>query len=244
MEAGARLQSEGDIVVGGGIVGRDTLVASKASITTKFIQDATVHTGENLVVGRYIYNAFVRCRGMVTVHQGGAQRSGTIAGGRILAAQGIQASFAGSPSGTSTELVVGVDPTIEDSLHKCQRQLAQCQEDLDQLHRLLGLEEVTLTHLKSLLQRVTPQKRPKIAEYIRQWQQLNNTLKDIQARRSDLKETLIQPTLQAILSVKQIIYPGVKLRLGQHTTTVQLELGDTVLTQDNWDEQFALQAAA
>ena len=89
------------------------------------------------------FNATIRCQGMVSVRRGTGKRSGSIAGGQVLAARGIRASYAGSPNGTFTELVVGVDPFIEEALHKCQRDLVSCQKNMDRVHRQLGLEKIT-----------------------------------------------------------------------------------------------------
>ena len=244
VEAGAELRAEGDIVIGGGIVGDKTLAVAQRELRAKFVTEATVCTGGDLVVGSYLFGANVRSEGQVIVHQGSSQRSGTIAGGKVLAARGIQAGFAGSPNGTSTELIVGVDPSIEDSLRRCQQQLSTCQENLKRLHGLLGLEEITLPRLKYLLKSAAPQKRPELTKYIRQWQRLNKVVKAVRKQIDGLKENLAQPALQAMLTVDKIIYPGVKLRLGKRTAHVHLELKDTTLTPESWPEKLALDPAA
>ena len=244
VETGTNLDAGGDIIVGGGIVGAGTRVVARGSVTAKFIQNATVHTGRDLTVGSYIFNAVVRSEGTVAVNKGAGRSSGRIAGGQIIAAEGIQASFAGSPSGTITKLVVGIDPTAEESLRRCQIQLAKYREDLHHLHHLLGLEKVTLPRLKRLLRRTAPDKREQLAGYIYQWQKLDKTIRAMTARRTALQQNLTQPTPHARLAVNQIIYPGVKLQVGQHTAEVQLELKATDLTSDTWTEKLILQTAA
>lgn len=244
VEAGANLEAGGDVIVGGGIVGAATRVVARGSITAKFIQNATVHTGRDLTVGSYIFNAAVRSEQKVVVNQGTGRRSGIIVGGQVVAADGIQASFVGSPSGTITELVVGIDPTAEESLRRCQIQLAKCEKDLHRLHHLLGIEKVTLPRLKRLLRRTAPNKREQLAGYICQWQKLDKASRAMAARRTALQRNLTQPVPRARLAVNQIIYPGVKLQVGQHTAEVQLELKATDLTSDTWTEKFILQTAA
>lgn len=244
VEAGAQLHSEGDIIVSGGIVGDKTRAVAHGALTAKFIADATVRSGADLVIGSYIFGANVRSEGQVIVHQGGSRRSGTISGGKVLAAKGIKASFAGSPNGTSTELVVGVDPGIEESLRRCQQQLVACQENLKRLNNLLGLDEITVPRLKHLLQSAAPQKRPQLSQHIRQWQRLSKVAKAVRDQIKGLRENLAQPALQAILAVDKTIYPGVKLRLGERTAHVHLELNDTTLTPETWSEKLVLEPAA
>jgi len=244
IEAGARLQAKGDITVSGGIFGADSHVSAAGSVAARFIQDASVRAGEDLTVGSYIFNADVRSDGKVTVNQGTGRRSGIISGGEVIAARGIRARFAGSPSGTPTQLVVGVDPTVEESLSRCQQQLVRCEEKREHLRRLLGLDEVTLSHLKQLLAHTPPRKREQVAEFIRQWQKFDKTTRAIRARCVDLLRELTIPAQGALLAIDQIIYPGVSLQLGEHKAQVQLELKETQLTTDTWSEKLLLQTAA
>ena len=244
VEAGSKLEAKGSILVGGGIVGSDTKVVSKQTITTRFIQDATVHSGSDVDVFSHVFNATIRCLGMVNVRRGTGTRSGAIAGGQILAARGIRASYAGSPNGTLTELVAGIDPFIEEALHKCQRDLISCQKNMDRVHRQLGLEKITPPLIKSLLKRVGPKKRLQVSHNLRQWVQLQKRTKGIRTRRNDLRKNLAGPALEAVLAVEQTIYPGVKLRLGEREAKVQEHLQGRTLTLATWSTQLVLQPAA
>ena len=244
VEAGSKLDAQGRILVGGGIVGSDTKVVSQQTITTRFIQDATVHSGSDLDVYSHIFNATIRCQGMVSVRRGTGKRSGSIAGGQVLAARGIRASYAGSPNGTFTELVVGVDPFIEEALHKCQRDLVSCQKNMDRVHRQLGLEKITPPLIKSLLKRVGPEKRLQVSRHLRQWVQLQKRTEGIRTRRNDLRKNLAGPALEAVLAVEQAIYPGVKLRLGEQAAKIQEPMQGITLTLATWSRQLVLQSAA
>ena len=244
VEAGSKLVAQDRIFVGGGIVGSDTKVVSQKTITTRFIQDATVHSGANLEVNSHIFNATIRCQGMVRVHHGTGRRSGSIAGGQILAARGIQASYAGSPNGTFTELVIGVDPFIEEALLKCQRDLVSCQKNMGRIHRQLGLEKITLPRIKGLLKRVGPQKRLQVGRHLRQWLQLQKRTEGIRTRRNDLRKKLAGPALEAVLTVDQAIYPGVKLRLGEHEAKIHDPMQGTTLTLATWSDKLMFQSAA
>lgn len=244
VEAGASLDAGGDIIICGGIVGEETRVISGGAVTTKFIQDATVHAGRDLTVGSYIFNGRIRCAARVVVNQSSGSRSGSISGGQVVAARGIQASFAGSPNGTLTQLVIGIDPEVEESLRICQRQLGRCEEACERLRHQLGLEEVTLPALKRLLHRTSPTQHEQIVLCIRQWQKLDKGIRAMRAKRASLRKGLTNPAPDALLTIAQTIYPGVKIQLGEHMTEIQLELRDTRLTSATWTENLLLETAA
>jgi uncharacterized protein (DUF342 family) len=243
VESGARLEAMGDIVVGGGAVGEQTCLKAQGNIAIYFAQDATLLAGGDLEVGSYLFNAVVRCQGRALVHQGRSRRSGTIAGGSVLAARGIQARFAGSPNGTATELVVGVDPAIEAALHGCQQELAECEKEQEHLCRLLGLEKVTLPRLRRLLAHAAPGRRDQIADHVRRWQQLERQIPALQQQLGDLRRSLAQPAPDAVLAIAETIYPGVCLRLGERVAQVSLELREACLTPSTFSPAL-LQAAA
>ena len=244
VEAGAYLEAEGDIIVCGGIVGEETRVVSDGAVTAKFIQDATVQAGGDLSVGSYIFNGQVRCTARVNVNQSSGRRSGSISGGQVVAARGIQASFAGSPNGTPTQLVIGIDPEVEESLRICQRQLARCEEAGERLRHQLGLEEVTLPGLKRLLHRASSTQHDQIILCIRQWQKLDKGIRAMRAKRASLQKGLTHPAPDALLTIAQTIFPGVRIQLGEQMAEIQLELRDTRLTRDTWAENLLLETAA
>jgi len=244
VEAGASLEAEGDIIVCGGIVGDETRVISDGAITARFIQDATVHTGQGLTVGSYIFNGRVRSAAKVIVNQSSGSRSGSISGGQVVAARGIQASFAGCRSGTPTQLIIGVDPQVEESLRICQRQLARCEEACERLRHQLGLEEVTLAALKRLLSRTSPTQHDQVVLCIRQWQKLDKGIRAMRAKRASLRKGLTNPAPDALLTIAQTIYPGVRIQLGEQMAEIQLELQDTRLTRETWTENLLLETAA
>ena len=242
-EAGSSISAGRDIVAAGGILGEETRVVAEGSIFTRFIQQADVRCVGDLEVGCYIQNARVSSGGLVTVVRTSRNRSGTISGGRVVGARGIRATFAGSPSGTKTEIIAGVDPRIQENLNLCQQKLGACEEDLDRLHRLLGTETITIPKLKILLRRTSPQKRSQVSEYIRQWQRTRRIAHTVKTRREKLSRELAQSAMEAMVQISQTIYPGVHLRVGERSTDVKVEINAATLTQENWSDDGQLRAA-
>ncbi len=263
VEAGSSILAGRDVVAAGGIIGKETGVVAEGSIFTRFIQQADVRCAGDLEVGCYIQNARVSSGGLVTVIRTSRNRSGTISGGRVVGARGIRATsnrlacaalngrrltltrsnFAGSPSGTKTEIIAGVDPRIQENLNLCQQKLGACEEDLDRLHRLLGTETITIPKLKLLLRRTSQQKRSQVSEYIRQWQRTRRIAHTVKTRREKLSRELAQSAMEAMVQISQTIYPGVHLQVGERSTDVKVEINATTLTQENLPDDGQLRAA-
>jgi uncharacterized protein (DUF342 family) len=242
-KAGSSVSAGRDIVVAGGIVGAQTRVAAEGRVSTRFIEKAVVRCGGELQVGCHIKSARVSSGGLVTVFHTGLAGSGTICGGLVVGALGIRAAFAGSPAGTKTEIIAGVDPKIQENLTLCQQKLGACQEDLNRLYQLLGTKPITVPKLKVLLRRTSPQQRPQISEYIRQWQRTRRIAKTVKSRREKLNRELEQSSMEAMVKISQTIYPGVRLRVGERSTETKVEINAATLTQETWPDDGQLRAA-
>ena len=60
VENAVEIEADGDVTVKQGIVGEDTRVTTKGGVQAKFIQDATIVAGGDVVVDSYIRTAHIR----------------------------------------------------------------------------------------------------------------------------------------------------------------------------------------
>ncbi len=117
IEAGGEVEVMGtveaaDILAGGGITvhggmtgGEGRTIKAAGSIHAKFILNAEVEAGEDIVVEREIVNSTVKAGGMVSIPRG------RVVGGEISALGGIVVGQAGSEGLVPTHLVAGMDPS-------------------------------------------------------------------------------------------------------------------------------------
>ncbi len=109
------VKSGGTIIVKNGIHGKGKgTVEAKKTIFTKFIENATVKAGENLIVGSAVIQSrlFVENELQVTGDRG------QITGGIVYAGKIIKARNIGSPAGVKTEIYIGFDYRKTDELEK------------------------------------------------------------------------------------------------------------------------------
>ena len=89
----------------------------------------------------------------------------------------------------------------------------------------------------------SPQKRPQISEYIRRWQRTNRIAKTVKLKREKLNRELARSAMEAMVQVSEAIYPGVRIRVGERSTEIKIEINDTTLTRETWSVDGQLRAA-
>jgi uncharacterized protein (DUF342 family) len=113
----AEVESEGDVVVNGGIIGAK--VVCRGNLKTRFIQSSQIEAGGDIIVEREIIDSKIEAHGAVI-----AQPAGKILSSRVLATKGVTATQIGSESSKPCVLTVGVDAYLQSSIIKMQEEIA------------------------------------------------------------------------------------------------------------------------
>jgi len=100
----AVIDTEGDIVVGGGMIG--ATVNSKGKVEAKFIKGATIEAMGNIVAPGGIIDSKVKTSGEIIVEKG------KILNSQIYAYRGVNTRDIGSVTAPESTLTVGVDPAM------------------------------------------------------------------------------------------------------------------------------------
>jgi hypothetical protein len=111
------VESEGDVVVNGGIIGAK--VVCRGNLKTRFIQSSQIEAGGDIIVEREIIDSKIEAHGAVI-----AQPAGKILSSRILATKGVTATQIGSESSKPCVLTVGVDAYLQSLIKKMQEEIA------------------------------------------------------------------------------------------------------------------------
>ncbi len=98
----------GTLTVAGGILGgAGNKIRTGGDLEARYIRDADVAAEGDILVAKQIFHSRTRCRGSVLVPDG------RIAGGTTIALRGIRVGTAGAPGTTATELMAGVDYSLQ-----------------------------------------------------------------------------------------------------------------------------------
>lgn len=220
VENAVSLTARGDIIVAQGILGEDTQVAAVGQLTARFIQNAHAMVGGDVTIGNYLYNADIRSGGHISVSDAGGGRSGTIAGGKVLATGGIDACYAGSRSGDRT--IIGVDGTPTDTV-KAEQLTALVKEHDGRVMRLLrtlGITQIDADVVTRLIKAASPGQRANIIAFVKRLRTLLAERETASAERDELRAKIHEQVKAGVLEITKEVYAGTEVRFGQHSVTV------------------------
>ena len=182
------LESDGDIIVSSGIIGRDEgKIVCGGSLWAKFIQNTTVQVEENIIVIDSIMNSDVSAQKKIILNGKRAQ----ITGGKIFATEAVIAKNIGSEGGgTETSISVGYDPRAKKRLEE----LLEMQNNNIKMLDDLELNIATLENMKKVRKNLPKEKEESLrhlneqkTEIIEENYQYNAEIEKIQARLRELK---------------------------------------------------------
>ena len=216
VEAGGTVMAQGDITVGHGIVGRKTKMVAQGDVHGQFVQEATVVAGKDIVLGNYVYHAHLRAGGKVSVAKGKGKRGGSIAGGQTWALQGVDVHQAGSPAGTLTPLIVGLDTKQAQQLDRLKNRIETCHEHILRLLKQFGLTDIELGQIQMMIKAATGPRRKILAHHAQKLGQLTQVHQQVLAERQQLEEQVGGTLQETEIAIREMAFPGVTIRLGEH----------------------------
>lgn len=210
---GAELESDGDIILYRGMQGinKGTLNA-KGSITAKYIENSNIRCNGDIQANAIMHSE-VRCGGSIFVEG----RKGLLVGGIVRASKEIKAKTIGSPMATATEIEVGINPEILENYRNLKIELENIKSECHKMEQLIE----PLTHMRNH-GKISPDKELMLAKSLKTKTFLQNKLEHIQYEIGTL-EPKIQDRMDGRVKVSNVIYPGVKLTIGNIYTYIREE---------------------
>jgi len=204
----SNIDCEGKLSVSGGILGsEDFTITTGGGVLAKYISEAIVHSNGDIIVNNEIAHAQVETRGRVLISKG------RIAGGKIVARQGIKVGEAGASGSSDTVLVAGVDPTLAPKIANHRDKILQFEEGRDKI--IAAISKAT-KNPKSL----DEAKRQLFAGLQKKAEYLEEAIKE--------EEQIIQKETQAAMSdaVEEVVilaelWSGTTIQLGKFQTIIR-----------------------
>lgn len=223
----SNLIADGDIVVQGGVFGKDEgYIKSGKSLWAKFIQASKVEVEENIFVQDSIMNSHVTAMGNILVTGKKAQ----ITGGHLFATEEICAKNIGSPGGgAETILEVGFDPRAKQRLDELQTKQAELMKELENL-------ELDLTNLENQkkVRRTLPKDKEEALEKLTERKMV------IKTESADMTEEIdsIQLHLRDLRAVGKVkangtVYAGVKVYVRDVLDEVRSDVSNVTFYYDD-----------
>ncbi len=212
----AVLDAEGDIIVHQGILGKTGgQIRSGMSVFAKFIEHAIVDSGEYVVASDGIIHSQVVANKKV-ICQG---KRAAIVGGRIQAAEEINAKTLGSVAGTETVLEVGYDPRSKEKLTKLEEKRSDFEKKLEEVEKNLS----TLEKLAKIQRKLPEEKKKYIVELNESRSQILSELENVNREIGSINSYLESLKLVGKISASGRVYPGVKIFIKNASLVVRTE---------------------
>lgn len=178
-------------------------VKAKENVVAKFIENATVHAGIDIMVSDVVLHSRISASKKVLVE---GQR-GMIVGGTVMAGEEIRAKVVGTHMATVTALEVGVNPMLREEYQHVCVEIKKVDINLEKTKKALSI-------LKSMDQStMTPDKREMLLKLTKaqfhlagQGETMRSRMKVIQSEFEEMRDGRIR--------VADVIYPGVKVVVG------------------------------
>ncbi len=222
---GGLIQSEGDVLIRQGIQGYNRLtINTKGNLSTKFIENSVVNVGAN-ITAEAIMHSEVSSRSNILV----LGKKGLIVGGICRARYEIRARVIGSTMATTTVLEVGIDTYIKQRYDEIDEKFKVSKENLEKINQSLKVLEVLKRANKLDI------KKQELYNELSK-AQLSLTL-EISKMDRELEELRNQMNTlsRGQIKVADIIYPGVKIIIGNSFMYIRDEMKRCTFYKEDGD---------
>lgn len=202
----AELSAEGDIIVHQGITGKGSgTITSGKSVWAKFIENANIVSGENVIVSASIINSDILAEKRIVCS---GQKHAAIIGGRYRACEEINAKSIGSPTGgAETILEVGSDPKSKLRMDELDGKMKALQRQIEELNKNI----YTMNETKRQRKGLPEDKQAILNELIQNNNGLKEELSGLKSEYDAIQAYLNNLKVKGKVSVSGKIYPGTEI---------------------------------
>lgn len=203
----AEVIADGSIEVKGGITaGSKGVVKAGQNIYARFIENSLVEAGADVLVRESIMQSQVRSGGSVIV----SDRRAIIVGGVIQAFNLVQSKVLGSQLATQTVIEVGVNPLLRQEYQNIIKVKSEKKKIYDNLNQNLQTFQRSAVPIDSL----SDKKRLTLIKMLDDFKSLRQEMSSFEERLAFL-EGEFEKTHSAKVRVSEVVYPGVRITIGQ-----------------------------
>ena len=237
----ATLIAGGDIIVKQGIYGKeDMVIQAGRSVWAKFIENATVRSGNMVIVSDGIINSYVDADKRILC----SGRRAKIVGGRVRAAEEINCKTLGAAGGsTETVCEVAFDPQSKEALEALNKEREQIAAEFDNIN----LNIRTLENQKKQNNALPDDKEEFLQQLIERRTTTAQRIKLINEKSTEIQEHLSSILTIGKVSICEKVYAGVviiirdvKEKVRNEYKAVSFVLRDGLIRTEKYTESPAL----
>lgn len=228
---GAEIVAGGTIQIKGGITtGSKGYVKAGQNLYARFIENSRVEAGFDINVREAIMQSYVRAGGSVKV----TDRRAIIVGGIIQASHMVESKVLGSQLATQTIVEVGINPHYREEY----QQLLKAKTDKKKIYDNLNQNLQAYQRSGVSPENLTDKKRLNLIKMLDDFKTLRQEIGSYDERLSFL-ESEFEKTQSAKVRVLEIVYPGVRVSIGQAIYMVNDPIKYTEFIQHDGEVRLA-----
>jgi len=217
----AKLVSKGDIILTRGVQGNDNaFIECGGNLQSGFLNNCHVTVKGNIEADS-IMHSHITCDGSITA-QG---KKGQVVGGEINVRKELIAKTIGSEMGTITKIRLGVDSAVMDEYKQAAEAIKEKQDNIKKLTQAVRMLRKQLEASKG-----NPEIKAMLDKTLVSKDQYNEDLKELQKKFIAVNQ-LIENLRDARVKV-QLVYPGVKVRIGHSYYNVKEVMKGVCIQKD------------
>lgn len=202
----AKIVSNGDVIIHGSCFGKSSgIIKSGNDVIVNFVESTHIEAEGNVIVNEGIMNSTVIAGKKVIL----VDKKGTVVGGEIRAAEGVEVINLGSSRSIKTDIEVGINPKVLEEIKNLEIEIEDVKKKMEQVEKNLNL----LQNIKESMGDKMPADKEELLEKMigakflmsKTIKEKENTLYERQLNVQDIKS--------ATVCVHDVCYPGVKIKI-------------------------------
>lgn len=230
-----------EIICGGNLISKEGIIGNlsrgiklEGDICAKYIQNATIKSGGNIVANTEIFQCNIRAKGEVNCNEG------RIVGGEVSATKGITVGQVGYKGNVKTIVIAGVDLELQAKMKANTDEIVRLKEMIKKL-------EAGYRKFKSNMHLLNDTQKETMTEIDFKIHEGEEEIKKLEDENKDIFSK-IRDNADAKITILDTVYPGVSLRISHAYYVVDQTLtgpivagldrikGEIVLTSDIEDK--------
>jgi len=194
----AALEAGGDIVVKGGITGKDKgTVTAEGGVAARFCDAVTIRAGGDVEITKEVINSQVRVDGRLVVARG------ALIGGWTHAREGAEVRVLGSQADVKTFLSVGTDPEVR-------KKAAELDEPIAKHRQAAKKIQAAVQPLLAARKRLTASQRERATELMYEAQNLETAVSKLKQQKQQMLDEA-KPETEPVITIMSQTYSGVTM---------------------------------
>jgi uncharacterized protein (DUF342 family) len=225
---GSEVTAGGKVTVKGGIVGQTTRVVAEGDVNAKYIRNAHVESGHDIVVNDAIMHSNVIAAEKVQL----VGAKGLLVGGTTIAGVEVSAKEMGAKMSTPTDIEVGENPRLREEAQHVEQELKVVEDQLDKAKKGIAfLKDMS----QKLGDKMPADKKEMLSKLTRTQFKLMGDMKPLQDRKAKVvaAENEMKTTKRGKVNCMGVIYPGVKITVTKASRHISEELKYSTLVEDD-----------